>query len=155
MATTITTVKKSKIGEQDIFFDSDGASSEVSIPTSTGGVRTVNKVNASHIPSTTTTRAKTRIGSGTPASSATDVDGHIQEVYDDLAKIGEPDDSTVAVSSGQLIVKTGGITSTQLGSNSVTTVKITDDNVTNAKMAADAVAGSGCFGYRRRTKTGK
>jgi len=142
MATTITTIKKAKLGEQDIYFDVDGTGSTVAVPTSDGNTRTSKKVNASHIPSTSTARAKNRIGSGTPASSADDVDGHLQEVYDDLAKIGEPDDSTVAVSAGQLIVKSGGITSTQLGSNSVVTAKIADDNVTNAKMAADAVAGS-------------
>lgn len=90
------------------------------------------------------------------------------------------DDSTIAISSSQLVVKTGGITatqiangtitttqisatagivgtqlanttitSTQLASNAVTTAKITDQNVTQAKIAfrgASATAGVGDVG---------
>lgn len=44
------------------------------------------------------------------------------------------DNSTTAASSNQIIVKSGGITSTQLAANSVTTTAITDANVTTAKL---------------------
>lgn len=46
------------------------------------------------------------------------------------------DNSTTAASSNQIIVKSGGITSTQLAANSVTTTAITDANVTTAKLDA-------------------
>ena len=45
------------------------------------------------------------------------------------------DDSTIEVSSDALRVKAGGIDSNELASNAVTTVKITDANVTAAKLA--------------------
>lgn len=46
------------------------------------------------------------------------------------------DNSTTAASSNLIIVKSGGITSTQLAANSVTTTAITDANVTTAKLDA-------------------
>ena len=56
------------------------------------------------------------------------------------------DDSTISSNgSNQLIVKSGGIAATQLASNAVTTVKITDANVTYAKLAADAKPYVGTF----------
>ena len=45
------------------------------------------------------------------------------------------DDSTIEVSSDALRVKAGGIDSNELASNAVTTIKITDANVTAAKLA--------------------
>ena len=59
------------------------------------------------------------------------------------------DDSTTEMSSGAIIVKTGGVTASQLGANAVTTAKILNENVTTAtikdanvtvaKMAANSV----------------
>ena len=46
------------------------------------------------------------------------------------------DDSTIEVSSDALQVKDGGITATQLATDAVTTIKITDANVTAAKLAS-------------------
>ena len=46
------------------------------------------------------------------------------------------DDSTIEVSSDALQVKDAGITATQLATNAVTTIKITDANVTAAKLAS-------------------
>jgi trimeric autotransporter adhesin len=46
------------------------------------------------------------------------------------------DDSTIEISSNSLQVKGSGITATQLATNAVTTDKITDANVTAAKLAA-------------------
>lgn len=54
----------------------------------------------------------------------------------------ELDGSTLAKGAAGLKVATNGITATELASNSVTTGKITDANVTAVKLAAD-VAGSG------------
>tara|TARA_R110000824_G_C15050978_1_gene661437 strand:- start:123 stop:911 length:789 start_codon:yes stop_codon:yes gene_type:complete len=45
------------------------------------------------------------------------------------------DDSTTALSGGAVIVKDAGIVAAKLASNSVTTVKILDENVTFAKLA--------------------
>jgi len=45
------------------------------------------------------------------------------------------DDSTIEVSSDALRVKAGGIDSNELATNAVTTIKITDANVTAAKLA--------------------
>lgn len=44
------------------------------------------------------------------------------------------DNSTIALSANTLIVKSAGITATQLASNAVTTAKILDSNVTNPKL---------------------
>jgi len=46
------------------------------------------------------------------------------------------DNSTIAISSNQLIVKSAGITATQLASSSVTTNKIADGSVTRPKLSA-------------------
>ena len=46
----------------------------------------------------------------------------------------EVDDSTIEVSGDALRVKASGIGTNQLASNAVTTIKITDGNVTNAKL---------------------
>jgi hypothetical protein len=46
------------------------------------------------------------------------------------------DDSTIEVSSDALQVKDAGITATQLATDAVTTIKITDANVTAAKLAS-------------------
>jgi hypothetical protein len=142
----ITTVYKAKLGFEDLHLDTGGTGSTVSVKKSDGNSRSVRRLNASHMPSTTVTRAKTRIGTGTPASSATNADAHIQELYDDLAKIGEPDDSTVEISSGILQVKDDGITAAKLkddaavdANRAVTTNHIRDDAITAAKIATGAV----------------
>lgn len=50
------------------------------------------------------------------------------------------DETTITVSaSGVFSIKAGGVTSTELASNSVTTAKIVDGNVTTAKIDAKAV----------------
>ena len=49
------------------------------------------------------------------------------------------DDSTTALSSGAIIVKTGGVNTAQLADDAVETAKITDLHVTTAKIAADAI----------------
>ena len=56
------------------------------------------------------------------------------------------DDSTIEVSSDALQVKASGITSTELATNAVTTIKITDANVTNAKLANSTITLAGDSG---------
>jgi len=52
------------------------------------------------------------------------------------------DDSTTELSSGAIIVKTGGVTASQLGTSAVETLKINNLAVTTAKIAADAIDGT-------------
>ena len=145
----ITTVIKRLLGVEDVNWDSDGSDSRFPVETSTGGTRSVKRVNSSDVPSTSTTRSKERIGSGTPVSGGKDVDGHLQEVYDDLAKIGEPDGVTTEVSSGQLKVKevgaaqigAGAVGASELATDAVETAKILDAQVTGAKIAEATIAG--------------
>ena len=49
------------------------------------------------------------------------------------------DDSTTEISSGAIIVKTGGITHSQLATDSVKEAKIVDLSVSTAKIANDAI----------------
>ena len=59
---------------------------------------------------------------------------------DDMFELQTADESTLTLSaSGVFSIKAGGVTSTELSSNSVTTVKIADSNVTTAKINAKAV----------------
>jgi len=51
------------------------------------------------------------------------------------ASAPEVDDSTIEVASGKLSVKDGGVSEDKLASNAVTTTKILNDAVTNAKLA--------------------
>ena len=52
------------------------------------------------------------------------------------------DDSTTAISSEAIIVKSGGITATQLASNAVEEAKINNGAVTADKLGADCVSGA-------------
>ena len=52
------------------------------------------------------------------------------------------DDSTTAISSEAIIVKSGGITATQLASSAVTTAKINNGAATADKLGADCVSGA-------------
>jgi len=142
---TVTTIKKSKLVAQDIEWDAEGTNSTFPVLKSDGEFRTGSRVNSTHVPSSSTTRAKTRIGSGTPASSATDVDGHLQEVYDDLAKIGEPDGTILEVSSGTLQIAATSITSAKMAANSVDSDQYVDGSIDNAHInsSTKAIVGSG------------
>lgn len=135
----ITTIIKRLLGVEDVNWDSDGSDSRFPVETSTGGTRSVKRVNSSDIPSTTAAREKKRIGSSTPTTGGKDVDGHLQEVYDDLNKIGEPDNATLQNSDGSLKVKAGGIGPDQIANDAVVTDKILNVNVTTEKIALLAV----------------
>lgn len=141
-----TTWKKSKLGKQDLFIDDAGTGATVAVKKSDDSNRTVNKLNASHWPITATTRAKTLADA--VAFVGVNVDTALQEIADDLLSIGTPDGSTLDATTtpGTLVVKTGGITATQLATDAVTTVKVLASNITNVKLAPTsgtaAVAGS-------------
>lgn len=126
----VTTIKKSPLGKEDLYFDTDGTHEVVSIPTSTGGIRSVKRINGTHIPIIVATRNLLR-ADGT-ATNATDVDAALAELYADNANQGIPDDLTIEVSSGTMQLKDAG------GSAGVTTAKLQDDCVTAAKLADDA-----------------
>jgi len=142
------TVIKDRIGKQDLHFDTDGSGASTQVRTSTGGYREVSKLNASHIPVTTATRAKKYAdGSTTPTSAGdTDVDAVLEQVLDDLEDLGQPDSDTLTVAAGVLKVADAKITATQLATDAVETAKIKGANVTNAKLApasgTAAVSGS-------------
>lgn len=133
----ITTIIKRLLGVEDVNWDTDGSDSRFPVETSTGGTRSVKRVNSSDLPSTTATREKKRIGSTTPTTGGKDVDGHLQEIYDDLNKIGEPDDATVVVTGGQL--KVGAIAAGNIGTKAVETLKINDGAVTALQLGTGAV----------------
>ena len=135
----ITTIIKRLLGVEDVNWDSDGSDSRFPVENSTGGTRSVKRVNSSDIPSTTAAREKKRIGSSTPTTGGKDVDGHLQEVYDDLNKIGDPDAATLQNSDGSLKVKAGGIGPDQIANDAVVTDKILNINVTTEKIALLAV----------------
>ncbi len=136
------TYKKAVLGYEDISFDTQGSGRTFQVKTSADAYRTVSLINASHIPATSTLRAK-KVADGTAVSAvSTNIDGILVQVCDDLEDLGQPDGSTLTVASNVLKVKDAGITATQLATNAVETAKILADNVTNAKMATDAVAGS-------------
>jgi hypothetical protein len=133
--------KKAKLGYEDVHFDTLGSGATSQTLRSNGAYRTVQKVNASHIPITTAARAKKQASGA--AIGTTDVDATLIQVLDDLEDIGQPDGSTLENSSGTLRIKDLGVPAAKLAADSVTTAKILNANVTNAKLAANAVAGSG------------
>jgi hypothetical protein len=131
---------KHKLGVQDILFDTAGVSDSVQVKKSDGSNRTVSKVNATHIPSTSTLRAK-RYQDGTLVSDTVDisVEAHLNKLLTDISATGKPDETTVELDTSggagnyKLQVKALGIDSAQLAA----------DSVTNAKIGASAVVGSG------------
>lgn len=142
----LTTIYKFPVGYEDLLWDIEGTGRTSAVRTSSNRTRSVRHLNANHIPTITTTRAKTRIGSGTPVSSAKTITAAIEELYDDLAKIGEPDDSTLEISSGILQVKDDGITAAKLrddastdANRAVTTDHVRDSAITAVKLNTDAV----------------
>lgn len=142
----VTSISKHRLGYEDLLIDQRGVGLTSSVEMSNGRSRQVRHLNAELLPVTLATRAKTRIGTGTPATTQTDVDGILQELYTDLAKIGEPDDSTVEVSSGILQVKDDGITADKLrddastdANRAVTQDHIRDEAISAAKLESDAV----------------
>ena len=143
----ITSVSKAILGVDDISFDSDGTGKTFVQETSKGTTRANSKVNASHIPVSSTTRANAYADGVTATTKGdTDVDAVLNQLMDHADATGIPDNDTLEVSSNVLQVKALGIDTAELKANAVTTAKILDANVTNAKLApasgTAAVAGS-------------
>ena len=132
----ITTIIKRLLGVEDVNWDQDGSDSRFPVETSTGGTRSVKRVNASDIPSTTAAREKKRIG-GIATTGSKDVDGHLQEIYDDLNKIGVPDGTTLKLVEGEL--KVGTITASEIGVDAVDTAEIKANAVKTDELNDGAV----------------
>lgn len=144
------TIRKAKLGKQDVLFDDMGTNSSVTVERSDGTYRTVSKINASHVPITSDCRAMKQASGA--AVGTTDVDATLIRVLDDLEDLGQPDATTIENSSGSLRIKAGGVstakiatgavTANELASNAVTTLKILDANVTGAKIAGTTITAS-------------
>ena len=139
-----TTWKKAKIGVQDIFFDDAGVFATHPTPTSSGGERTVGKINASHIPVTSTVRAKKYAnGTDTPSSlNDTDVDKVLEQILDDLEDIGQPDGTILEVSSGTLQIASASITNAKMAVNSIDSDQYVDGSIDRVHLSADIIDGT-------------
>jgi len=131
----VTTYKKARLGRQDLLFDNSGNDAEITVPTSDGNTRNVEKINAGHVPTTLATRAKKTADD--TVSAAVDVDGSLQELYDDVNAIGIPDGVTLVVVAG--VLKVGAIDAPELGAGSVTTIEILDGTILTVDMSDDSI----------------
>lgn len=129
--------KKSKLGKEDIHFDATGASAKVQTEKSDGNFRSVSKINSTHIPTTTATRAKK--SADATVTTTVNVDTALQELYDDSFALGVPDAVTIENSAGTLQVKANGIDTAQLAADSVTTAEIAAATIATADIALLAI----------------
>jgi len=139
---TIQSVRKALVGKKDVNFDLDGSGSQFSKITSKGGFRSDFLVNASHIPVTTTVRAKKYADQVTVTTKTDfDVDAVLEQILGNLENIGVPSASffDVAGVGGALTIIANAITATQLNTDSVTTDKINADAVVSSKIADGAI----------------
>jgi hypothetical protein len=134
------TIKKSKIGVQDIFMDRAGTNSLESVPKSDGGTRQVSKLNASHIPVTSTLRDK-NYADGTSAKTAgdLDVDSILIQVLDDLEGLGQPDGTLIEVNGGVLRLGANQLTAAKIAADTITATEIAANAITTSELATDAV----------------
>jgi len=137
MATTTLTVRKALAGAEDLNWDDKGDGGSAVVSNSDGSYRTITRINASHLPVTAATRAKTT-ADGTTMTSG-DVDTALQEIYDDLAAIGIPDGTILEVASGTLQIAANSITTTQLAVECIDSDQYVDGSIDTAHFAAGAV----------------
>lgn len=137
MATTVTTVKKSLIGVEDLAMDVAGGGATYNRNRSDGTVVDVRRINASHLPITATTRAKK--GADNVTVAETNVDALLQAILDELVQIGIPDGTTVEFSGGTLQIKAGGVGTTQLDADAVDDTKLADNAVGTEHLQDKAV----------------
>lgn len=130
-------VKKAKLGYEDLHIDTTGAGTTTQTPRSDGTYRTVQKLNATHIPITTTARAKKQASGA--AVGTTNVDTTLIQILDDLEDIGQPDGSTLSVTAGVLAVADGGVDTTQLAADAVDGTKIADDSIDSEHYVAASI----------------
>jgi len=127
------TYRKSPLAKEDLYFDTDGNSSDVVIEKSDGTFRVGKRINATHIPITTTARANPTASGA--AMSSTNVDAAIIELGDELALLGAPDGTTLLNTAGSLAVKDASITGGAAGAG----VKLAAATITVDNMAANSV----------------
>ena len=148
MATTITTIKKARLGKQDMLFDVNGTNQTISTPRSDGTTRNVTKINASHLPTTTTTRAKKTAANVT--LDETNVDTTLQQLLDDNLSQGIADGTILTVTAGVLAIADNGITQAKMAANSVDSDEYVDGSIDNEHLnptsVSAAVAGSAATG---------
>lgn len=134
------TIKKAKAGVEDLHRDDAGTGATEAIPKSDGGTRTVRKINASHIPTTNTTRAKKSADNTT--TTTIDVDASLQELYDDVNSIGVPDGTIIQNSSGTLQIAANSITNAKMAANSIDSDQYVDGSVDREHLVADIIDGT-------------
>lgn len=146
----ITTVNMAKRGVDDLHIDDTGTHQSVSRKTSRGGTVQIRKINASHLPATTTVRDKKFADKVTAKTkNRLDVDAILEQILDNLENIGLPDITNffaIAPSGGSLTIKADAITHVELkadasndANRAVTTNHVRDIAITAAKLATDAV----------------
>jgi len=158
----ITSITKGGAGVEDLLLDVSGKNEIAVRASDTGGSTPVRRINASHLPTTKTTRETD--GHDGSDNEALNVDSAIAKLFSQLFDIGKPDDATVeangasgsrvlrlkalgietshiqdlAVSSDKIALLA--ITAALLADNAVTTDKILNDAVTAVKILDAAVS---------------
>ena len=141
-----TVIEKDKLGYEDVHFDTQGTYQTAQKVKSDGTYRSVQKINASHIPVTTACRAMVQADGS--AIGTTDVDGTLQQIATDVAALAVPDGSTLVVSgsagSKVLGIKALGVATASLAANAVTLAKLVAATA-QGKLLGRKTAGSGTF----------
>jgi len=142
------TLKKSRLGKQDLLWDTEGTNAAEAVTTSDNKRRAVTRLNAGHIPVTAATRLKK--GADDVVVAEINVDTLLQAILDELNQIGIPDGTTLEFSSGTLQIKGLGVDTAQLAALAVEEAKIGAGAVSNGKLAPTsgtaAVSGSAGVG---------
>lgn len=137
----ITEVRMAPVGADDVEFDIEGTGATFVKETSDGSFKQDEKLNASHLPVSTTVRGRTYAdNTATPTTEGDlDVDSVLDKVLVDLTAIGVPDGSTIVNTAGTTAVPTDGITATQIAAGAVDTSELAADAVDGTKIEDDAV----------------
>ncbi len=132
-----TTIEKAKLAYEDVHFDTQGTSATTQTKKSDGTYRTVQKINASHVPITTTCRAKKQASGA--AIGTTDVDATLIQALDDLEDLGQPNTTELEVAAGLLRLVALGIAGTKLAADCITGTKIADDQIDSEHYVAQSI----------------
>lgn len=150
----ITSILKGLAGAEDIAFDTSGQHRVLTREKSDGNSITVRSLNASHLPTTATTRLQD--GHDGDDNAALNVDAALLKAFLQLYEIGKPDSVTVEAngSSGSRVLRVkdlgissgkitdGAVVEAKIGTGAVVEAKIGPNAVTPGKIAADAVTES-------------
>lgn len=132
-----TTIEKAKLAYEDVHFDTQGTSATTQTKKSDGTYRTVQKINASHVPITTTCRAKKQASGA--AIGTTDIDATLIQILDDLEDLGQPNTTELEVAAGLLRLVALGIAGTKLAADCITGAKIADDQIDSEHYVAGSI----------------